>query len=134
MAERKPGRGRAAIQLLSRALLALGLTALAAVIVRLRGSGGTPPHRGGWRELSVTDLEGADLGTVATAGPGPAAGPEVAAEPGPEAGPEVAAGPGPAMGQDAAAAPDGGAGPSTTVDLRQTEEPGKVEQQGEEQG
>lgn len=45
------------MRLLSRALLALGLTALAAVIVRLRGSGGTPPHRGGWRELSSTDLE-----------------------------------------------------------------------------
>jgi hypothetical protein len=37
--------------------LALSVTVLAALIVRLRGSGGTPPHRGGWRELSVTDLE-----------------------------------------------------------------------------
>lgn len=46
--------------MLSRALLALGLTALAAIIVRLRGSGGTPPQRGGWRELSVTELEPSD--------------------------------------------------------------------------
>lgn len=57
MAPESPGRGRTTLRLLSRALLALGLTALAAVIVRLRGSGGTPPHRGGWRELSSTDLE-----------------------------------------------------------------------------
>jgi hypothetical protein len=48
------------LKLLSRALFALALTALAAVIVRLRGSGGTPPHRGGWRELTAADLEQAD--------------------------------------------------------------------------
>ena len=54
------GSGRANLKLLSRALLAVGMAALAAVIVRLRGSGGTPPHRGGWRELSVTDLEPVD--------------------------------------------------------------------------
>jgi hypothetical protein len=48
------------LKLLSRALFALSLTALAAVIVRLRGSGGTPPHRGGWRELTAADLEQAD--------------------------------------------------------------------------
>jgi hypothetical protein len=60
MARPNAGRGRTTIKLLSRALLALGLTALAAVIVRLRGTGGSPPHRGGWRELSVTDLEPTD--------------------------------------------------------------------------
>jgi hypothetical protein len=53
-----PGRGK--LRVLSRALLAVGLTALAALIIRLRGSGGTPPHRGGWRELSATDLEPVD--------------------------------------------------------------------------
>jgi hypothetical protein len=53
------GKG-AKLKLLSRALFALSLTALAAVIVRLRGSGGTPPHRGGWRELTAADLEQAD--------------------------------------------------------------------------
>ena len=37
--------------------MALGVTAVAAVIVRLRGSGGTPPTRGGWRELPVSELE-----------------------------------------------------------------------------
>ena len=57
MAGGSGGRGRATLRLITRGLLALGLTALAAVIVRLRGSGGTPPHKGGWRELSVTDLE-----------------------------------------------------------------------------
>ena len=46
--------------LLSRALLAVGMAALVAVIVRLRGSGGTPPRQGGWRQLSVTDLEPMD--------------------------------------------------------------------------
>jgi hypothetical protein len=55
------GAGRRAnVTLLSRALLAVGMAALVAVIVRLRGSGGTPPHRGGWRQLSVTDLETMD--------------------------------------------------------------------------
>ncbi|MGO9659889.1 MAG: hypothetical protein ACLQVK_21425 [Acidimicrobiales bacterium] len=56
---RRAGR-RANVTLLSRALLAVGMAALVAVIVRLRGSGGTPPHRGGWRQLSVTDLEPMD--------------------------------------------------------------------------
>lgn len=56
MAQQGSDRGRSAFKLLSRGLLALALTALAAVIVRLRGSGGSPPHRGGWREVSVTDL------------------------------------------------------------------------------
>ncbi len=54
-------RGRGAnLKLLSRALFALALTAFAAVVVRLRGSGGTPPHRGGWRELTAADLEQVD--------------------------------------------------------------------------
>ncbi|HEX3542315.1 MAG TPA: hypothetical protein VHT75_17920 [Acidimicrobiales bacterium] len=39
-----------------RALLAMAATGLVAVIVRLRGSGGTPPQTGGWRELSGPDL------------------------------------------------------------------------------
>ena len=38
--------------LLRRALVALGLAALVAAVLRLRGSGGTPPQDGGWRELS----------------------------------------------------------------------------------
>ncbi len=51
---------RAELKVLSRALFAVALTALAALILRLRGTGGTPPHRGGWRELSPADLEPAD--------------------------------------------------------------------------
>lgn len=39
-----------------RALLALAATAFVAAVVRLRGSGGTPPQTGGWRELSGPDL------------------------------------------------------------------------------
>ena len=39
-----------------RALVALGVAGLAAAVVRLRGSGGTPPQRGGWRELSGPGL------------------------------------------------------------------------------
>jgi hypothetical protein len=53
----RASQGKANLKLLSRALFAVSLTALAAVIVRLRGSGGTPPHRGGWRELTEADLE-----------------------------------------------------------------------------
>ena len=42
--------------LLRRALVALGLAALVAAVLRVRGSGGTPPQDGGWRELSGPDL------------------------------------------------------------------------------
>lgn len=44
------------MRLLSRALFAVGVAGLLAVVLRLRGSGGTPPRRGGWRELSASDL------------------------------------------------------------------------------
>jgi len=47
---------RADMRLLSRALFAVGVAGLLAVVLRLRGSGGTPPRRGGWRELSASDL------------------------------------------------------------------------------
>jgi hypothetical protein len=39
--------------LLRRALVALGLAAAFAAVLRLRGSGGTPPQQGGWRELKL---------------------------------------------------------------------------------
>jgi len=42
---------------LRRTVMALGVTVIVAVIVRLRGSGGTPPRRGGWRELPVDELD-----------------------------------------------------------------------------
>jgi hypothetical protein len=40
-----------------RAAVALGVTAIIAGIVRLRGTGGVPPQRGGWRELPVDELD-----------------------------------------------------------------------------
>ena len=42
---------------LRRALVALGIAGLIAAVLRLRGSGGTPPQQGGWRELSGPDLQ-----------------------------------------------------------------------------
>jgi hypothetical protein len=42
--------------LLRRALVAIGLAGLVAGVLRLRGSGGTPPQGGGWRELTGPDL------------------------------------------------------------------------------
>jgi hypothetical protein len=41
---------------LRRALAAVGIAGVIAVILRLRGSGGTPPQSGGWRELAGPDL------------------------------------------------------------------------------
>ena len=41
---------------LRRAVVALGATVIIAGIVRLRGTGGVPPQRGGWRELPVDEL------------------------------------------------------------------------------
>jgi hypothetical protein len=55
-AEGRFDSGRSHVRAFRRALLALGATALITVIVRLRGSGGTPPQTGGWRELSGPDL------------------------------------------------------------------------------
>jgi hypothetical protein len=42
--------------LLRRALVAVGLAGLIAAMLRLRGTGGTPPQQGGWRELSGPEL------------------------------------------------------------------------------
>ena len=39
--------------LLRRALVALGMAGIIAAVLRLRGSGGTPPQQGGWRELRL---------------------------------------------------------------------------------
>lgn len=41
---------------LRRTVAAVAATIVIAGIVRLRGSGGTPPRRGGWRELPVDEL------------------------------------------------------------------------------
>jgi hypothetical protein len=42
--------------LLRRALVALGIAGLIAGVLRVRGTGGTPPQQGGWRELTGPDL------------------------------------------------------------------------------
>ena len=42
---------------LRRAFVALGLAGLVAAALRLRGTGGTPPQSGGWRELSGPELK-----------------------------------------------------------------------------
>ncbi|MBK6856030.1 MAG: hypothetical protein IPG97_05580 [Microthrixaceae bacterium] len=42
--------------LIRRALVALGVAGGVAAVLRLRGSGGTPPQRGGWRELDPSEL------------------------------------------------------------------------------
>lgn len=44
------------MKMLRRALVALGLAGIIAAVLRLRGSGGTPPSEGGWRELSGPEL------------------------------------------------------------------------------
>jgi hypothetical protein len=44
------------LTLLRRALTAVGLGAIVAAVLRVRGSGGVPPQAGGWRELSDHDL------------------------------------------------------------------------------
>ncbi|MST33388.1 hypothetical protein GHK86_11750 [Acidimicrobiaceae bacterium USS-CC1] len=45
------------VQTLRRALVAMGAAGVVALVVRLRGSGGTPPRHGGWRELPASELE-----------------------------------------------------------------------------
>lgn len=52
-----PCIGDALMALFRRALLALGVAGVIAAVLRLRGSGGSPPQQGGWRELSGPDLE-----------------------------------------------------------------------------
>jgi len=44
------------VTLLRRAIAALGVAALIAAGLRIRGTGGIPPQTGGWRELRGPDL------------------------------------------------------------------------------
>jgi hypothetical protein len=44
------------VKALRRAVLAVFVAAVLAAFVRLRGSGGTPPGGGGWREVPADDL------------------------------------------------------------------------------
>ncbi|HUR78925.1 MAG TPA: hypothetical protein VMZ22_13335 [Acidimicrobiales bacterium] len=39
-----------------RAVLAVIVAAIFGAVVRLRGTGGTPPSGGGWREVPADDL------------------------------------------------------------------------------
>ncbi|HEX9684163.1 MAG TPA: hypothetical protein VGA13_13855 [Acidimicrobiales bacterium] len=40
----------------SQAAVAVSVAAVVALVVRLRGRGGTPPRDGGWRELTEDEL------------------------------------------------------------------------------
>ena len=42
--------------LFRRAIAALGVAVVIAGALRVRGTGGTPPQTGGWRELQGTDF------------------------------------------------------------------------------
>ncbi len=42
--------------LIRRVAAALGLAGLIATVFRVRGQGGTPPQRGGWREVTSSEL------------------------------------------------------------------------------
>lgn len=42
--------------MLRKALAAVVIAGLVAAVLRLRGTGGTPPQEGGWRELSGPEL------------------------------------------------------------------------------
>ncbi len=53
---------------LRRAVLAMGLAALAAAIVRVRGRGGTPPSNPSWQEVTI-DLAEAPVEPAAADGP-----------------------------------------------------------------
>jgi hypothetical protein len=44
-----------AVRAVRRAMLALGFAGLIAAVLRLRGTGGTPPQGGGWEELPFTE-------------------------------------------------------------------------------
>lgn len=44
------------MKMIRRALTALAIAGLVAAVLRVRGTGGTPPQSGGWRELSGSDL------------------------------------------------------------------------------
>jgi hypothetical protein len=43
------------VKLLRRALSAIALAGAVAALLRLRGTGGTPPQHGGWRPLELPE-------------------------------------------------------------------------------
>ena len=44
------------MKMLRKALAAVVIAGLLAAVLRLRGTGGTPPQDGGWRELTGPEL------------------------------------------------------------------------------
>ncbi len=44
------------MKMFRKAMVALGIAGLVAAVLRARGTGGTPPQEGGWRELSGPEL------------------------------------------------------------------------------
>ena len=44
------------MKVLRRALLALSAAVAVGAALRVRGRGGVPPQRGGWRELPIHDV------------------------------------------------------------------------------
>jgi hypothetical protein len=44
------------MRFLRRFVIAVGLAAVVAALLRLRGKGGVPPQDGGWRELTGPEL------------------------------------------------------------------------------
>ncbi|GIU84628.1 MAG: hypothetical protein KatS3mg008_1403 [Acidimicrobiales bacterium] len=49
-------RGRRLVRRIAKSAVAVFLAALTVMVLRLRGSGGPPPSRGGWRELTDSDF------------------------------------------------------------------------------
>ncbi|MEZ5246801.1 MAG: hypothetical protein R2707_17025 [Acidimicrobiales bacterium] len=49
--------GRGLLTLIRRAMVALFAGISVAAAIRVRGSGGVPPQKGGWRELEGPDLQ-----------------------------------------------------------------------------
>jgi hypothetical protein len=44
------------VKALRNGAIAIGTAVLAAFVIRVRGTGGVPPRRGGWRELPPDEL------------------------------------------------------------------------------
>ncbi|MEQ8841537.1 MAG: hypothetical protein RIB98_11185 [Acidimicrobiales bacterium] len=49
--------GRGLVTLVRRAMVAIFAGISVAAAIRVRGSGGVPPQKGGWRELEGPDLQ-----------------------------------------------------------------------------
>jgi hypothetical protein len=48
------------MRILRRAIAALGLAAMIASALRVRGKGGTPPQHGGWQPIDLESVPGSD--------------------------------------------------------------------------